>query len=86
MKTTVGGADHDITAHCQFDSWETGIRAQVDHLALYAGAPGYPKSVSAKGTYIVGNNYGRIASLSIFAWHSTNALGTWRQVGISTIW
>ncbi|HHX37001.1 MAG TPA: hypothetical protein GX717_03355, partial [Clostridiaceae bacterium] len=57
MKTTVGGADSDITAHCQFDSWETGIRAQVDHLALYAGAPGYPKPVSAQGAHIVGNDY-----------------------------
>ena len=42
IKTTTGGDDYDPNAHHRFDSWEQGIRAQADHLALYAGAPGYP--------------------------------------------
>ena len=44
MKTTSGGNDKDPNAHQRFKSWEEGIKAQVDHLALYAGAPGYPKT------------------------------------------
>ncbi len=35
-----GDEPHD---HMIFDSWETGITAHVDHLALYAGKTGYPK-------------------------------------------
>lgn len=44
MKTSAGGPNNDPNAHQRFDSWNEGIRAQVDHLALYAGADGYPKS------------------------------------------
>ncbi|WP_238883122.1 N-acetylmuramoyl-L-alanine amidase [Clostridium sp. YIM B02551] len=29
--------------HAQFSSWEDGVHAHLDHLALYAGAKGYPK-------------------------------------------
>ncbi len=43
MKVTAGGADGDPNAHKRFSSWEEGITACVDHLALYAGAPGYPR-------------------------------------------
>lgn len=43
MKNSSGGGDYDPTAHKKFDSWEQGIKAQVDHLALYAGANGYPR-------------------------------------------
>lgn len=43
MKTNVGGSDTDPNAHQRFSTWEDGISAQVDHLALYAGAKGYPK-------------------------------------------
>jgi flagellum-specific peptidoglycan hydrolase FlgJ len=32
------------TDHAQFASWEDGVMAHIDHLALYAGAPGYPKA------------------------------------------
>jgi hypothetical protein len=46
MKTTAGGGDSDTTAHKRFASWEEGIQAQVDHLALYAGAYGYPKKIT----------------------------------------
>ena len=44
LKTTSGGNDTSPSAHTRFDSWEQGITAQVDHLALYAGANGYPKA------------------------------------------
>ncbi len=44
LKTTVGGGDKDPEAHTRFSSWEEGIEAQVDHLALYSGAKDYPKT------------------------------------------
>ena len=44
MKTASGGGDSDPNAHQKFRSWDEGITAQVDHLALYAGAAGYPKA------------------------------------------
>lgn len=37
MKTSDG------TLFNKFDSWDDGISAQLDHLALYAGAEGYPR-------------------------------------------
>lgn len=43
LKTTQGGGNYDPSAHKRFKDWEEGIQAQVDHLALYAGANGYPK-------------------------------------------
>lgn len=43
LKTSSGGANNDPNAHKRFNSWEEGIAAQLDHLALYAGASGYPK-------------------------------------------
>ncbi len=48
MKRTETGKPEDsddyiAEAHKRFDSWEDGISAHVDHLALYAGAAGYPK-------------------------------------------
>lgn len=46
MKTSKGGGDTDPNAHHRFKSWEEGVQAQVDHLALYAGAVGYPKTGS----------------------------------------
>ena len=42
LKSSGGGGDYDPDAHHRFESWEQGIRAQADHLALYAGAEGYP--------------------------------------------
>lgn len=44
LKTRQGGGDKDPNAHQRFNSWEEGILAQVEHLALYAGAKGYPKN------------------------------------------
>lgn len=43
MKNSSGGGDYDKNAHRVFSSWDEGVQAHVDHLALYAGAPGYPK-------------------------------------------
>ena len=44
MKTKDGGSDKDPNAHQRFNSWEDGVSAHLDHLALYAGASGYPRS------------------------------------------
>jgi len=46
LKTSEGGGNYDPRAHQRFRTWEDGVSAHIDHLALYAGAPGYPK----KGT------------------------------------
>jgi hypothetical protein len=46
LKTSGGGSDTDASAHMRFPTWEAGIRAQVDHLALYAGQTGYPKQTT----------------------------------------
>jgi hypothetical protein len=43
LKKHDGGSDTDKDAHQRFATWDEGIQAQVDHLALYAGAEGYPK-------------------------------------------
>lgn len=43
LKTTQGGGDYQASAHKRFATWEEGISAHLDHLALYAGAKGYPK-------------------------------------------
>lgn len=44
MKTIIGGADNDPNAHQRFNTWDEAVQAHLDHLALYAGANGYPKS------------------------------------------
>lgn len=43
LKKRDGGSDTDKEAHQRFSTWEEGIQAQVDHIALYAGVSGYPK-------------------------------------------
>jgi len=43
LKKSTGGGDYDKDAHQRFDSWDEGVQAHMDHLALYAGAKGYPK-------------------------------------------
>lgn len=43
LKVTKGGGDYVASAHMKFKSWEEGIQAHADHLALYAGAPKFPK-------------------------------------------
>lgn len=43
LKVTAGGGNYDPKAHKRFPSWRAGVIAHLDHLALYAGAPGFPK-------------------------------------------
>lgn len=42
LKTSQGGGNYEVEAHAKFSSDIEGIRAHLDHLALYAGAAGYP--------------------------------------------
>lgn len=44
LKVTAGGGDYQASAHKRFKDWREGITAHLDHLALYAGAAGYPRS------------------------------------------
>lgn len=46
LKIKKGGGNKDPKAHQKFKNWEEGIQAHIDHLALYAGASGYPKDNS----------------------------------------
>lgn len=43
LKIQQGGGCTDPNAHKRFYTWTDGINAHVDHLALYAGASGYPR-------------------------------------------
>jgi N-acetylmuramoyl-L-alanine amidase len=43
LKVTAGGGNYDPGAHKRFPSWRAGIAAHLDHIALYAGAKGYPR-------------------------------------------
>ncbi|WP_305085624.1 glucosaminidase domain-containing protein, partial [uncultured Clostridium sp.] len=45
LKNPSGGDDNDANAHKRFDNWDQGVIAHLDHLALYAAASGYPKTV-----------------------------------------
>jgi N-acetylmuramoyl-L-alanine amidase len=47
LKTTAGGSNSDPNAHQRFTSWREGVTAHLDHLALYAGADGYPRAPEA---------------------------------------
>ena len=46
LKNTNAGIGDDLIkqAHKKFDNWTHGVLAHLDHLALYAGSKGYPKS------------------------------------------
>jgi hypothetical protein len=44
LKTTAGGGNDDPNAHMRFVNWRQGVTACIDHLALYAGAPGFPRA------------------------------------------
>ena len=66
LKTVVGGSDTDPNAHQKFNSWDEGVQAHLDHLALYAGANEYPRSntydprhfVTVKGKAVTANALG----------------------------
>jgi glucan-binding YG repeat protein len=46
LKIAAGGGDTDPNAHQKFKTWDQGVQAHLDHLALYAGAKGYPKDAT----------------------------------------
>lgn len=52
LKITAGGGDYQASAHKRFRDWKEGITAHLDHLALYAGAAGYPKKETADPRHI----------------------------------
>lgn len=66
LKTAQGGSNNDPNAHQRFSSWNEGVQAHLDHIALYAGASGYPRSstydprhfVTIKGTAVTVNSLG----------------------------
>ncbi len=68
LKNPSGGGDTDPNAHKRFTSWDEGVQAHLDHLALYAGVNGYPrddsydprKFISIKGTVTTVNALGGI--------------------------
>ncbi|SHK59557.1 N-acetylmuramoyl-L-alanine amidase [Clostridium cavendishii DSM 21758] len=43
LKNSIG-SDDKVTSHAKFNTWEEGVSAHLDHLALYAGANGYPRN------------------------------------------
>lgn len=43
ISVTSGDSDTDKNQHQRFDTWDDGVKAHLDHLALYAGANGYPR-------------------------------------------
>ena len=51
LKGTKGGGNYDPNAHMKFATWEEGIQAHADHLALYAGAPKFPRYAPNCGSH-----------------------------------
>ena len=43
LKVAGEGSDTSVKSYQRFKDWKSGVQAHVDHLALYAGAPRYPK-------------------------------------------
>ena len=82
LKTSAGGADSDPNAHQKFNTWDEGVQAHLDHLALYAGATGYPRSntydprhfVTIKGTAVTVNALGGKWAPSLTYGEETNKL------------
>ncbi|ALB44189.1 N-acetylmuramoyl-L-alanine amidase [Clostridium beijerinckii] len=66
LKISAGGLDNDPNAHQKFNTWDEGVQAHLDHLALYAGVDGYPRSdsydprdfITIKGTVVTVNALG----------------------------
>ncbi len=46
LKISQGGSDTSSSAHKKFKDWSEGITAHLDHLSLYLGLEGYPKTYS----------------------------------------
>ena len=76
LKNSTGGADDDPDAHKKFDNWDQGVIAHLDHLALYAGASGYPKT-----TYVPSYKSSDLKSNETYDprhtgnWYATNVYG-----------
>lgn len=93
MKTSSGGGDYDKEAHQRFNSWDEGVQAHLDHLALYAGAEGYPKKdtydprhfVTIKGKAPTVNSLGGKWAPSITYGEEINSLyrGLLKSAGVS---
>lgn len=67
LKTKEGGADNDPNAHQKFKNWNDGVTAHLDHLALYAGANGYPRKDTTDPRhfgYLVGTAGNSVVGLS----------------------
>lgn len=45
LKVAKPGADDAADSHASFPTPEVGVTAHLEHIGLYAGAPGYPKYV-----------------------------------------
>lgn len=43
-------SDEIAECHMRFSSWESSVKAQIDHAALYAGIIGYPKKYPSETT------------------------------------
>ncbi|MDR3091534.1 MAG: glucosaminidase domain-containing protein [Clostridiales bacterium] len=46
MKVSAGGDDANPLSYMRFNSWHDGVKAHIDHLALYAGADSYPRTIT----------------------------------------
>jgi len=44
LKVAKPGADDAADSHARFPTLEVGVLAHLEHLALYAGAPGFPRT------------------------------------------
>ncbi|WP_244835158.1 N-acetylmuramoyl-L-alanine amidase [Clostridium sp. BJN0001] len=66
LKTSTGGGNYDPNAHQRFSTWDQGVQAHLDHIALYAGASGYPRYntydprhfITIKGVAVTVNSLG----------------------------
>jgi len=77
LKITQGGGDTQASAHKRFANWREGITAHLDHLALYAGAAGYPKKDTPDPRHF-GYLYGTAKTLEQLGekWAPSSSYGT----------
>ena len=73
LKVPSGGDDYDPNAHKRFDNWEQGIIAHLDHLALYAGAKGYPKTVYVESSKAEGLSINETYDPRHIGWFGTTS-------------
>ena len=73
LKVPSGGDDYDPNKHKRFDNWEQGIIAHLDHLALYAGAKGYPKTVYVESSKAEGLSINETYDPRHIGWFGTTS-------------